>query len=50
MKKKIFIAIYLILSLTACGSGKTIADLASTGYKNLYYDTTTNIVYYVTQC
>lgn len=46
----VFIIAVLILSLSACGEkkdSKYCSSLVDTGYKNLYYDTRTNIVYYV---
>lgn len=49
MKKiiAILLSLILILSLSACGSNKYTSSLVKTGYKNLFYDTRTNIVYYV---
>lgn len=49
MKKiiAILLSLILILSFSACGSNKYTSSLVKTGYKNLFYDTRTNIVYYV---
>lgn len=47
------LAIIIALSLSSCGSKEKVdpkycSSLVETGYDNLYYDTRTNIVYYVT--
>ncbi len=50
-KKLLAIVIIVMMVLTGCGEtkdSKYCSSLVETGYDNLYYDTRTGIVYYVT--